>query len=204
MKSLFILDWQWIKSMKFYIWIILGLSLLYCFTLPTLGVAFTPIMFAVTMSKSVSDNLQKATGAYLFTLPFTRKQYVLEKYIISIVPALLSAFIIALAITVTSSFPKIGIPCLIACASVILIASILIPLTIKFQDNGMIVFRLLSIAIVALFVIIAEAFTSGEFLNSPLLMSPSPWVFMMIGIILMAILLISISISNRLIQRREF
>lgn len=95
MKALFILDWQWLKSMKFYLLIILGLSLLYCFVHPTLAVVFMPVMLAITMTKSVSDNLQRSTGAYLFTLPFTRKQYVFEKYIISIVPALLTSFIFA-------------------------------------------------------------------------------------------------------------
>lgn len=204
MKALFILDWQWLKSMKFYLLIILGLSLLYCFVHPTLAVVFMPVMLAITMTKSVSDNLQRSTGAYLFTLPFTRKQYVFEKYIISIVPALLTSFIFAYALGVVNPFPKMGIPCLIACISAILIASLLIPLTIKFKDNGILVFRLLSIAIVVMIIVIAESFTSPDVLNSALFMSPSPWIFLMIGAALIVIIFISMFISNRLIQSCEF
>lgn len=204
MKTLFILDWQWLKSMKFYLWIILGLSLLYCFVLPTLAVVFLPVMFAITMTKSVSDNLQRSTGAYLFTLPFTRKQYVFEKYIISIVPPLLISFVIALVLSISTPFSKMGIPCLIACISAILIASLLIPLTIKFRDNGLFVFRLLSIAIVVMIIVIAESFTSPDVLNSALFMSPSPWIFLMIGVALIVIIFISMFISNRLIQSCEF
>lgn len=203
MKALFILDWQWLKSMKFFLFIILGLTVLYCFVLPNLAIVFAPLMLAITMTKSVSDNLYRTTGAYLFTLPFTRKQYVQEKYIISIVPAVLIALIFTLALSISSPLSQMLIPCMASCVSVILIASLLIPLTIKYRDNGILVFRLLSIAIAVMVILIAESFTSPEILNSALFMRPSPLLFMMIGAISIAMILISMAISNRLIQHCE-
>lgn len=199
MKAIFILDWQWLKSIKSMLWIMIGFTLLYCFIMPSLAIIFAPMMIAMTLSKSIGDNLHKTIGPYFFTLPFTRKQYVQEKYMISIIPALLLILLVAIILSFSTPFPMLVIQCANSFFGIILMVSILIPLSIKYRDNGLLLFRVISIAIVISLASIAEPLVSLVGMQSSIYI----YLPLILGIASIVIILISITISNRLIQKCE-
>ena len=79
MKGLLTYDLVWLKGQKKLLLILAGLSVLY---LATEGpvVLFLSVIFQMILIRTLEWNLQPANSRFLFTLPFTRKQYVLEKY----------------------------------------------------------------------------------------------------------------------------
>lgn len=139
MKGLLMMDWLTIKKMKQMLLIFVFLCLLYLvldigvFMVAFIPIVLTSIWISVSLSEYSSGNTQ-----FLFTLPFDRKTFVTEKYLFCIGSPLVLLMILSgiyLALK-----PDQGKDLLYlmggTAAGILLLASLMIPLTIKYRKNA--------------------------------------------------------------------
>ena len=66
------------------------------------GVMLMPMLFSTVCGKMVRNDLSAPIWRTLFTLPFSRREYAGEKYLVSIVPACVLAVVFALVVLAVS------------------------------------------------------------------------------------------------------
>lgn len=205
MKTLFTLDYHWILNQKRFIGIIALLTICYVFSMPALAICFSPGILTITMAKSSMINLEKHIGPYLFTLPFTRKQFVIEKYIVSIVPSMLIALILTVLLSLFNQHSETNywLICAFAIFGNILISSFMIPVFIKFRDHSL-WFSAIFSGIFMIAVIFVGDFVDQSGFDLATLQSLLTWLpFCAIGLVAIA-LVISIALSLRFVGNNEF
>ena len=80
MKGLALYDLTWLKGQKKLLMILTALTILYLVTDGTM-VLFLSVIFQMLLLRTLEWNLRAENSRFLFTLPFTRRQYVQEKYL---------------------------------------------------------------------------------------------------------------------------
>ncbi|WP_300911450.1 ABC-2 transporter permease, partial [Faecalibaculum rodentium] len=80
MKGLALYDLTWLKGQKKLLMILTALTILYLVTDGTM-VLFLSVIFQMLLLRTLEWNLRAENRRFLFTLPFTRRQYVQEKYL---------------------------------------------------------------------------------------------------------------------------
>lgn len=142
MKGLFIKDFCLLRNQKQFFGILLVMVIMFSmlYANPSFILSYMVIMFSVVTITTISYDEAENGMAYIMTLPVSRKEYVREKYILTLV-MVVSGFLIASAFTAASVFLRrniefsfeewcaVGISCtLIAACSL----SILLPVEFKF------------------------------------------------------------------------
>ncbi|MBU3875519.1 ABC-2 transporter permease [Faecalicatena sp. AGMB00832] len=91
MKGLLIKDFKLLKSQtNFFITIfIIGILLMVMQGSPIIPISYGTLMFSMFTLSTISYDEFDNCNAFLFTLPVTRKQYVLEKYVFGILVAVI-------------------------------------------------------------------------------------------------------------------
>lgn len=139
MKGLLMMDWLTIKKMKQMLLIFVFLCLLYLvldigvFMVAFIPIVLTSIWISVSLSEYSSGNTQ-----FLFTLPFDRKTFVTEKYLFCIGSPLVLLMILSgiyLALKLDQGKDLLYLMGGTA-AGILLLASLMIPLTIKYRKNA--------------------------------------------------------------------
>lgn len=205
MKTLFTLDYHWLISQKRFIGIIGLLTIVYLFSMPALAIGFAPAILTMIMAKSSMIDLDQTTGPYLFTLPFTRKQYVIEKYIVSIVPSALIALILTVLLSLFKPDPEISywFVCAVGLFGTIMISSFMIPVFIKLREHSLwfsaIFAGIVMIAIIAIEELIGENAIDPATLSS--LLNWLPYCAIALAAIILAV---SAVLSFRFIRNNEF
>ncbi len=135
----------WIHDLIFFrrqtaLWVILlALTLLYTFMeMPYFMIGFGTIYLAMFAIKTIHMEISKANGAFFFTLPFSNRQFVFEKYLLVIgLPFVFSLVLSALSVIVGQlSFKESLFTLALAICSVMVMSIVMIPLTIRFQDKS--------------------------------------------------------------------
>ena len=155
-------------------------------------------------------------GAFLFTLPITRKGYVTEKYLFGFLNMLLAMVVISfptylslLLRHMTFSPEEFAMTLVGSCVAVILILSIMIPLQLKFGAEK---------SRVALMIMILAIFLSGYLVMKgrkgqvSLILSSivnyadaNPAIFIaVLCLILAALVLVSYTFSVKIMQKKEY
>ena len=194
--------------------IVLFLAAMYAFMgMNAFAMQFLALLGASTVISTLSFDFMDNGGAFLFALPFTRRQYVAEKYLISygggLAGLLLGLVVVAIGsvtghpTTSDELFPYICVGVLI----VVMMVSLMIPLEIKFGSEQS---RTALFAVFAAVIIVAVLV--GKVLPEAVLARIV--VFLMglsklqigcgIGVVAVVLMTISVLLSTHFILKKEF
>lgn len=218
MKGLFIKDLKLLKNQKSFILIFAAVIVIYLFTditaMAAIGYAtFVGTMFVMsTISYDEYDN----GNAFLFTLPFSRKSYVREKYLFALVTGGVSWLVSTIVSVICDSVRDDTMiisdyisSSLFIAAVFFIIISIILPVQLKFGGNRGTIAMFLSVCIASLIIYIAAQglnfFDIDILAMFDALQSVSLLAFSLISLAIAAVcFMISMRISIKIIEKKEF
>ncbi|PAU68668.1 ABC-2 family transporter protein [Bifidobacterium italicum] len=162
------------------------------------GVLLMPMLLATVCGNMIRNDLSAPIRRMLFSMPFSREQYVAEKYLVSIVPSCLLAFVLQALSAVIHRQSVAQSAMVVACATLltVLTVSIEIPVNIIFRDRAQIA-RVCILAIVFTLVVLAVSLDMGaDGLLATIVSTPS-WALYGIGAALGAAVLVVSAIVSR-------
>lgn len=217
MKGLFLKDFRYLLLQKSFFGLILIFSLALSLTMGDryyFVLGYLTFMGAILGFITITMDDQTNGMAFLFTLPFSRRQYVQEKYLLSLIMLFLSCTISLMVVFLTRWIKHYTTPpseilfaALGCCACLIFFLSLMLPLTLKFGEERARLAYLISLG--AFIVAIVPIITLINFLNTThsfsLLWLISTEVWLMLGtFIILLCLVISYRISLRILEHRDF
>lgn len=217
MKGLLIKDFKLMKGQKNFFMAIVIISLIMIITSPgtSFPIGFLGFVGSLFSLSSISYDEFDNGNAFLFSLPITRKDYVLEKYVFGLISGVTSLLLgtvislIAIGITKTGDFNEILITAGSLLPTILLILSIMLPFILKFGgEKG-------RIAIIGLmgfiFVIGLLLIKATEYMGIDLytlfkkLSQFEPQVYIVLFLLISAaVLVISYLISLAILNKKEF
>ena len=218
MKGLLIKDFKLMAVQKNFFAVILIMCILFlaAYEDPTFMISYMVMMVSFFSISTISYDEYDNGGAFLFTLPITRKGYVTEKYLFGFLNMLLAMVVISfptylslLLRHMTFSPEEFAMTLVGSCVAVILILSIMIPLQLKFGAEK---------SRVALMIMILAIFLSGYLVMKgrkgqvTLILSSivnyadaNPAIFVVVlCLILAALVLVSYTFSVKIMQKKEY
>ena len=217
MKGLLIKDFKLLKGQKNFFMAIVAISLIMIITSPgtSFPIGFLGFVGSLFSLSSISYDECDNGNAFLFSLPITRKDYVLEKYIFGLISGITSLLLgtvislIAIGIAKTGSFNEIFITAGSLFPTILLILSIMLPFILKFGgEKG----RIAIIGVMGfIFVIGLLIIKATEFMGIDLyallkkLPQFEPLVYIILFLLLSVVILgISYLISLTILKKKEF
>lgn len=218
MKGLLIKDFKLLKGQKNFFMTITAISIIMIIVSP--GTSF-PIGFLGFCGGIIHHWVQLAMmnlingNAFLFSLPITRKDYVLEKYIFGLISGIMFLLLgtvislVVIGITKTGSFNEIFLTAGSLFPTILLILSIMLPFILKFGgEKG----RIAIIGVMGfIFVIGLLLIKTTEYLGIDLyvlinkLPKFEPLVYIILFLLLSVVILgISYLISLTILKKKEF
>ncbi|WP_273235293.1 ABC-2 transporter permease [Ileibacterium valens] len=207
MKGLFTLDLQFLISQKRLFMVFLFIMAAFVFGGDSnILMSMAPLLIIIILIRSLLIEVEANNARMLFTMPFSRKDFVIEKYALIFGGAFLAQVIvlwISSFILKTSEAEFTG-QILLQLLIISIPASILIPINLKFKSNSQIVTMFLSMALVLAVISLMEyqdelvSFFGQIDHIHPIILTAS-------GVILI-ILFISVSmlISYQIVKSEEF
>ena len=204
MKGLFIHDLMIFKKQKLLWTILIALTILYTvLEMPSFMVGFGTLYLAMFAIKTIILELEKHTGPFFFTLPFSNAQFVAEKYILVMsIPLLFGLLLSGLNVvlgqmSLEESLWMAGL----AIGSVLLLSIIMIPLVIRFQDKAVFI----SMAITAgLFLGVALLQDHISFQDLAFLQDYLLWIEIVLPLVLILLLILSVFLSLKWLKAKQF
>lgn len=217
MKGLLIKDFKLLKGQKNFFMAIVAISLIMIITSPgtSFPIGFLGFVGSLFSLSSISYDEFDNGNAFLFSLPITRKDYVLEKYIFGLISGITSLLLgtvislIAIGIAKTGSFNEIFITAGSLFPTILLILSIMLPFILKFGgEKG----RIAIIGVMGfIFVIGLLIIKATEFMGIDLyallkkLPQFEPLVYIILFLLLSVVILgISYLISLTILKKKGF
>lgn len=217
MKGLLIKDFKLLKGQKNFFMAIMAISIIMIITSPgtSFPIGFLGFVGSLFSLSSISYDEFDNGNAFLFSLPITRKDYVLEKYIFGLISGMTSLLLgtvislVAIGITKTGSFNEIFITAGSLFPTILLILSIMLPFILKFGgEKG----RIAIIGVMGfIFVIGLLLIKATEFKKIDLyallkkLPQFEPQMYVLLFLLLSVIVLtISYLISLAIMKKKEF
>lgn len=215
MKSLMIKDILILKTQAKTVLLILLVGIMLSFTANSsvYGLGYTAMIFGMVSISTISYDEYDHGYQFLFTLPFSRKEYVVEKYLFSLLCVIIG-LIVGISFTVTGSIVKndsiiidqfaVNIAIMLA-VNVFMICA-MIPLRIKYgSENGKIVSALIMGFGFAMAAIVANkvavSFTPASVHYVPVSSGPIIAVALAVSAVM---LIVSGAISLKVIKNKEF
>lgn len=213
MKGLLIKDIQLLLQQRLFIGMIIVLSAVIAMASeegPEFICGYITILFALQAVGTVSYDEMDNSFLYLFTLPISRKLYVMEKYLFCMVVSLCASLLSVLLISVTQA-DTVVISELLVIAGATFLASLLmigmtLPMNMKYgAEKG----RIAIFAFAAVVIVVAVFFEKGqEYLSidmNALLASMSSAVFeVCAGIFIIMLFAISFFGSMKIMEKKQF
>lgn len=169
------------------------------------GVLLMPMLLATVCGNMIRNDLSAPIRRMLFSMPFSREQYVAEKYLVSIVPSCLLAFVLQALSAVIHRQSVAQSAMVVACATLltVLTVSIEIPVNIIFRDRAQIA-RVCILAVVFTLVVLAVSLDIGtDGLLATIVSMPS-WTLYDIGAALgAAVLAVSVIVSRHALRAAQ-
>lgn len=217
MKGLLIKDFKLLKGQKNFFMAIMAISIIMIITSPgtSFPIGFLGFVGSLFSLSSISYDEFDNGNAFLFSLPITRKDYVLEKYIFGLISGMTSLLLgtvislVAIGITKTGSFNEIFITAGSLFPTILLILSIMLPFILKFGgEKG----RIAIIGVMGFIAVVGLLFTKiAEFMKIDLysffrnLPHFEPQIYIILFLLLSVIVLaISYFISFVIMKKKEF
>lgn len=140
MKGLLIKDFKLLKGQKNFFMAITAISIIMIIVSPgtSFPIGFLGFVGALFSLSSISYDEFDNGNAFLFSLPITRKDYVLEKYIFGLISGIMFLLLgtvislVVIGITKTGSFNEIFLTAGSLFPTILLILSIMLPFILKF------------------------------------------------------------------------
>lgn len=140
MKGLLIKDFKLMKGQKNFFMAIVAISLIMIITSPenSFPIGFLGFVGSLFSLSSISYDEFDNGNAFLFSLPITRKDYVLEKYAFGLIVGITSLFLgtlislIAIIITKEGSPNEIFMTAISLLPAILLLLAIMLPFILKF------------------------------------------------------------------------
>ncbi|WP_081664101.1 ABC-2 transporter permease [Bifidobacterium sp. AGR2158] len=169
------------------------------------GVLLMPMLLATVCGNMIRNDLSAPIRRMLFSMPFSREQYVAEKYLVSIVPSCLLAFVLQALSAAVHKQSVAQSAMVVACATLltVLTVSIEIPVNIIFRDRAQIA-RVCILAVVFTLVVLAVSLDIGtDGLLATIVSMPS-WTLYDIGAALgAAVLAVSVIVSRHALRAAQ-
>lgn len=204
MKGLALYDLTWLKGQKKLLMILAALTILYLVTDGT-TVLFLSVIYQMLMLRTLEWNLRADNSRFLFTLPFTRREYVREKYLFILGSSLVLTivlYILALAFHPNKMME------LTAMLGVILLellyfSAILIPMMIKLGSNMQVWLTVIVVAIASLTALMIGGLqeTVGQWVT--VIQGNLPVVFGGMAVLGLVCLAVSMKVSEGILGREE-
>lgn len=217
MKGLLLKDFALMKMQKNFFIIILGIAAFITILEKNISfpMGFLPIVISLFTLSTISYDEFDNGNAFLFSLPITRKDYVLEKYIFGLISGIMFLLLgtvislVVIGITKTGSFNEIFLTAGSLFPTILLILSIMLPFILKFGgEKG----RIAIIGVMGfIFVIGLLLIKTTEYLGIDLyvlinkLPKFEPLVYIILFLLLSVVILgISYLISLTILKKKEF
>lgn len=217
MKGLFLKDFHYMLLQKSFLILILVIGFALSQTMSDgyyFVIGYLTFMGAILGTMSITMDDQRNGMSFLFTLPFSRKQYAAEKYLFSILTMLLFCGISLAAVFFTrwikhydTPFSDIIFTALGCCACILFFLALMLPLTLKFGEERarLAYFIALGVFIVAMVPIVALINLLNAHITLSFSMHLSTTALAVIVCLIVALcLLISYCVSLRIIRHRDF
>ena len=210
MKGLLVKDFKLMKLQKnfFLLIVVIAVSMIAFTDDITFPLGFLTFVISLFTLSTISYDEFDNGNAFLFTLPITRTNYVVEKYCLSLLLGC-STWIVATVLTMIASILKSTFPV----ADIVMIALIILPIMIPFQlkfggEKG----RIALIGVIGLVFLIGAIIVKGaEMIGIDITNMINTLPVISMGMLIMIILavavvlfLISLKISIRIMNKKEF
>lgn len=165
MKGLLLKDWALMKSQKTFYGLMLAFGVLYSYMLeePTFVIGYIIIICSISTLNSLAYDEHDNGTAYLFTFPFSRAEYVKEKYLFGILSIGISTLVISSICGIVFSLKEGNLgqdfPIIVFSIFIIgvLLMSLNLPIHLKFgAEKGKIILIVVTIGICAFFYVFAD------------------------------------------------
>lgn len=209
MKGLWIKDLEWIVCQKNTMILFLVLGLFYLVMgMGEFAVVFLSILLSILFTKSILFDESNNGMLYLFSMPCTKKQYVIEKYLFSILTSFGIAVLMCLSIIFFSgwSFNESFMLMMTCFCEIALLVSLTIPLILKYGQSGQIVLSLIVFIPVVLLVVFEEEISSMDltWLEQAFTTLQTGWMTALALLVVLVIMLISIWLSVKILNKKEY
>lgn len=217
MKGLLIKDLKLLLGQKMSLFMIFAIGILFVFGNQdiSLAVTYTTMVATIWAMGSISyDNLDNGM-AFLMTLPIKRKTYVLEKYVyVYLLSGLMGAItgIMSLIFVYTNS--ELGnsngveilvMNLIIAVYTVLFISAIMLPINLKFgSEKARIVLFIIFGAVLGMVYIISEWLPQDAYKMLTTVEWSATQIVSIVGFMAIAAVVISIIISIKVMENKEF
>lgn len=199
------------QQIFFMLAIFLGLSLVIGFEEPLGGIFASSMLTATLATTTIAYDDSNNGLAFLFTLPTTRKTYVWEKFLLTLLVSLLAVITVSIILFpfhtkefLSWNFLELGMLLIISILVPTILASFLIPINLKFgAERGRLIMVILFMLIGMLGGILSEG-TGVDFLTRYIGSIQPSILFVMYLFINAVIVGCSIMGSVRIINKKEF
>lgn len=217
-KGLIIKDFQLMKSqMKFFFFLMIAYGIFMASSLNMVFfVGYIAILCAYLVVGTFSYDAFENGYAYLFTLPVSRKDYVVEKFVfgvlLTMIPFLVVSVVSWVALVVRGSEMRFGEYCLSVVISLplaFLMLALEIPLQIKFGQEKSRIVSILLIGGMSVAMGLVSSLNEIAGVNIAELLSSIAGlgiggILLMVVVVLVVLLLLSYKISCWLMEKKEF
>lgn len=203
MKGLFMKDLLWLKQQKRMLMIVLLLVLLYLFgDMYGFMLAFLPCWMVLLCTRIILNDLDGSSSRFLFTLPFSRNQYVTEKFLLCMGAGGLSLVLVGLLAWVLGGAATVEfLPSALATLPPVLIimCAVIIPLSIRFKNNYTLIMMLSGVFILLVVFAFQDSMPSLEI---PAFLQSS-WMIPVLWTISLLLLAISWKLSTVFLNKEQ-
>lgn len=198
MKGLLMKDLLWAKQQKK---LLLILGILVVMDMLDMILGFIPLFLSLIFSKTILFDLDDRSSRFLFTLPFTRKQYVSEKYLLCIGVNTLSVLVVwAACFLLMNPAEKadLNTSALLVILTGIILISILIPAMVKYKQKSQFMLMAAALGLVLIYLFLADP-ENGIML--PVL--PEQWLLPLTALLALVLFAGSFWLSCHLMKKEE-
>ncbi len=202
MKGLVINDLHVIRSMgRKFLFFVLAFIYMFNEDLRVFGLSLMPFLCAIMLCRIQILQLSKGQKQFFFTLPFSRSQYLVEKYLLCLIFPLL-VFVVYAAIMLVFGLvdlTDVGSSFLTTLLMLFVYLASMIPVIVRFKENSTVVLLMISVGFAA---VLASGFIDESvtiWLISHLNMLR--WIAIPVGLVLLGL---SYLLSRHLLEKEEF
>lgn len=216
MKGLFLKDFALMKNQLHSVWIIIPVAVLMMILNDdaTFPVVYSIVLAGMIGMGSISYDAFDNGNAFLFTLPVTRKQYTMEKYLFVIASVTAGTALAFLFVIVDSIRKGNGILSSDECffvlecvMGVLIFMAFLLPIELKFgPEKGRVAMVAIFAVIVACVFLLKELAGNMDFTPFLEILSQAtpPMIFGVSVLLCVTALLVSYLISYKIMEKKEF
>ena len=213
MKGLLLKDWAFMKSQKTFYGLTLAFCVLYSYVLEnaSFAIGYVIILCSISTLNSLAYDEHDNGSAFLFSMPFSREEYVKEKYVFGIlaigISAVASSFICGAVSFLKSGVleEEIVVITVVTMVCGILMMSLNLPIHLKYgAEKGKIILIVVTIGIFAILYFLEDVLKVTETIPAWIdRMSPSVLLagVMVVGIVGVCV---SMMVSVKIIRGKEF